>query len=984
MSQYNEVEQPIICSPYEEPDQHWLIRDDAPAARQPGRRPAVWYYRPPKRSTGAGEASDMGIARELDLVNDIRERVKIWRDAGYPGIGRVTLELLNYWKRDGRQKRFFFCQMEAIETIIFLVEGRTDMKQGLNVPREDLPELTAFQDGKGGEEYRGFLRYACKMATGTGKTMLMGLTAAWSILNKINDRSDARFSEIVLVVCPNLTIKDRLAELDPNLGDASIYRIWDIVPPSMMNQMRSGKVVIVNWQKLQPKDLSQGAKVDKRGKQSDTSLVRDIMGRSIAGRQNVLVFNDEAHHAYRVFQDKPDDWEKLTKEEKDEWEDEAKQATVWVGGLDKINKIMGINLCLDVSATPYFLNRTGNEANTPFPWVISDFGLVDAIESGLVKIPQLPVADTTGAEIPAYFNVWKWILPKLTSVEKGGKKGQPKPEAILKYANMPIAQLAGLWLEELKRWRESPDNYPTAPVFIIVCRNIKLATLIHDWIAEDKCPIGIPSLGIDELRNKDGIVNTIRVDSKVIDESETSGGKEDEKRLMRFTLDTIGKTQWSNNQPPLEWAVLAEKLNIPIYPPGRDVRCVVSVAMLTEGWDCRTVTHIVGLRPFTSQLLCEQVIGRGLRRVNYEPNEQLLFDEEVSKIYGVPFEIIPYKTNPQGPVTTTPKIHHIKAISPSKDKYEIKYPIVEGYSFSIKSKITVNWDSIPRILLDPLNIPHEVDVKGLNIDNRGKLSISGPGRIDHVTLQQWRANYRLQALKFDLAKSLTEHYSKMPTCEIPNHALFMQMLNIIDRFLNKNILIPPGQDVKDVFLSPYYGWAVEILLHAIRPDTESGETPELPVYNKKNPYGSTFDVDYWTSKPVKEVVHSHVNYVVADTKKWEQSVTYYLDKFENVGAFVKNSGLGFTIPYFHNGQWHDYIPDFIVHLTENEIHLGTVIIEVKGYDPLQDIKRDAALRWVNAVNAEGSYGIWDYRLIHDPIRTRETLRYCVNMFKSLL
>ena len=259
MSQFNEVDQPIICSPYEEPKEHWFIAEGEPCIRKEGRRPAVFYYRPPGKSTGSGESSEIGEIRELRLVNEIRERVKVWRENGYPGIGRVTFELLQYWKREGRLNRFFFCQIEVIETIIFLVEGRADLKQGLEIPHEDLPENTRWPNGKSGDEYKGFIRYACKMATGAGKTMVMGLVAACSILNKINDRSDRRFSDVILIVCPNITIKERLTELDPNNGEASIYRIWDIVPPHLMDKMRSGKVVVTNWHILEPRQGNQVA-----------------------------------------------------------------------------------------------------------------------------------------------------------------------------------------------------------------------------------------------------------------------------------------------------------------------------------------------------------------------------------------------------------------------------------------------------------------------------------------------------------------------------------------------------------------------------------------------------------------------------------------------------------------------------------------------------------------------------------------------------
>jgi type III restriction enzyme len=276
-----------------------------------------------------------------------------------------------------------------------------------------------------------------------------------------------------------------------------------------------------------------------------------------------------------------------------------------------------------------------------------------------------------------------------------------------------------------------------------------------------------------------------------------------------------------------------------------------------------------------------------------------------------------------------------------------------------------------------MSIPPEVQMKAMNVNNQGRPTLAGPGRIDEASLRQWRANNRLQSLKFDLAKSLTRDYSTMPGCDVPRRTLFSQMLAVVDRFLEEKIIVPGGHDAKDVFASPYFGWASEILVQAIRPDTSSGEAPELPIYERHRPYGSTFDVDFWTSRPVSEAVHSHVNYVVADTAKWEQSTAYYLDKHANVTALVKNTGLGFAIPYIFNGEPHDYVPDFLVKLRYKDGSVGTVILEVKGYDPLYERKADAARRWISAVNAEGGYGKWQYARVSDPTRTNETIMGCL-------
>ena len=442
------------------------------------------------------------------------------------------------------------------------------------------------------------------MAPGSGKTTVMGMLAAWSILNKVHDRSNARYSDVVLVVCPNVTIRNRLAELDPKLGDASLYRRADVVPPRLMPDLTRGHVLVTNWHLFEPQhSQSDGvtARVVKVGRreaipevvhigpkttvargrryitpeeyarqvslgmidvideeadrdgrvksarvareryvESDTALVKRILGRAVGGKRNVLVLNDEAHHAYRIRREAPDSEEADVFGEDNEENEFFKEATVWIDGLDRIHKLRGINFCVDLSATPYFLARVGQDTNRPFPWVVSDFPLTDAIESGLVKIPQLAVRDTTGAEIPGYFNIWRWILPQLTSSERRGRKGSPKPEAVLKWANTPITMLGGLW-EALRTVWESQGHDPRPPVFILVCKTTAIAKVVYEWLAEDRTPMGVPPSSIPGFRNVEGHVNTIRVDSRVVSETDVGHAKSDEARWMRLMLDTSGR-----------------------------------------------------------------------------------------------------------------------------------------------------------------------------------------------------------------------------------------------------------------------------------------------------------------------------------------------------------------------------------------------------------------------------------------------------------
>lgn len=975
MSQFNEVAEPIICDAYAEPACHWVIEKGKPPVKEPNRREACYYYRPPGRSTGTVQADEIGTRIPLALVNEIRRRVKSWRQSGFPGVTALTAELLVYWGRDERERRLFFCQREGAETVIFLTEARADFRQGLAIPRDDPGD---------------FVRYACKMATGSGKTAVMAMLAAWSILNKVADRTDRRFSDVVLVLCPNVTIRERLQELDPHRGEASLYRTRDIVPPPLMSDLRKGYVLIHNWHILAPQEMNQvggvGAKVVQRGEESDTALVARVLGKDVGGKGNILVLNDEAHHAYRIR--KLDNTEEL--EEEDELaEADRREATVWIEGLDKIHRLRGINLCVDLSATPFYLNRSGNDPGRAFPWITSDYGLIDAIESGLVKIPQLPIQDTTGAEIPAYFNVWKWIVEqKLSPGEKGGRRGQVKPEAVLKWAQQPIAQLAGLWREKFLEWeREAAEGKrpPVPPVFIIVCRDTRLAKVVYEWITGEGEGSAPP---VQEFRNHDGKEYTVRIDSKVVEEISSGVAKSDESRRLRFVLDTIGKIAWPVSRVPEEYLELVEKINRkvseeggegvdPNIPPGRDVRCIVSVAMLTEGWDATTVTHIVGLRPFESQLLCEQVVGRGLRRSQYHD----LTVEEVAKVYGVPFELIPLKATPGGTPTPPPKVHHVYALSPQRDPLEIRFPRVEGYAYRIRGRVRVAWERVPTLVLDPTNIPDEVKMKGLSTEEGGRLSLMGPGKTDEVTLQAWRGTKRIQELEFDLARALTRRYAKSPACEVPPHALFPQMVGIVRQFLKEKVDPKGRTNRKDVFLDPYFSWAVGVLAEAVVPDDPA--SPELPRYEAHRGEGSTRDIDFWTSKPVRESERSHLTWVVMDTDRWEQTAAFYLDTDRHVVAFVKNFNLGFALPYIYNGEAREYIPDFLARLKKDGREVGTLILETKGYDPLADLKEAGARRWVAAVNAEGSHGRWAYRMVKSPTDTPEAVHSAAEELANL-
>lgn len=1022
-----EVGEPILNGPFDEPRRYWFIQEGSSPQQLEGRRPPMVFQ---PRDQREDWPADDGVLRklpnyerawELVLVSLIREQLDAWRAAGYPGATRTTLDLLAHWRREGRAQRLFFAQIEAAETVIFLKEARSDFLQGLDVPRESLPE---------GSTAEGFERVACKMATGSGKTTVMAMLAAWSILNKVNNRADGRFSDAVLVVTPNVTIRDRLRELDPETGEASVYRTRDLVPANLMPLLARGRVLVTNWHVFQPQtpQSSGGARVVRAGvrvettetlivgertttargsryvtraaldalvasgelevlevvdrdgddepkkvrvravrwQESDDALVRRVLGKAFGGKQNLLVMNDEAHHAYRIVREEDETGDDDVEEEFEEF---VREATVWVDGLDRIQAKRGINFCVDLSATPYYLGRVGQQTGKPFPWVVSDFGLIDAIESGLVKVPQLAVRDASGEDRARYFNIWTWILGLLTTAERGTRRGSPKPEAVLKYATAPLLLMGSDHEQTIREWETSEDD-PRPPVFIIVCKNTKIAATIHDWLAEGKSPSEVPASHLNELRNSDGRLRTIRVDSKVVAETDSGHAANDREQWMRFTLDSVGKVTWpsdSQGRPifPEGFEALATKMGEPLHPPGRDIRCIVSVGMLTEGWDANTVTHIIGLRPFMSQLLCEQVVGRGLRRASYEIDETTgHFREEVAQVLGVPFEVVPFKAT-QGTVRPPPvKRYHVQAL-PERAHLEIRFPRVDGYTQAVRHRLTVDWDSVPEIELDPMKVPVEAEMRGIAYNTEGRPTVTGPGRVRELTLDSYRANVRRQTAVFALARGLTQEYLANQGTLAPAHVLFPQIREIVDRYLETKVKARGDNVALDALLvAPYYGHVIERISQAIHPDASSGESHEVPRYQRSAETGSTADVDWWTSKEVRPTTKSHVNYLVPDTKKWEQSAAYHCDRHRNVEAWVKNAGLGLTIPYFHNGQPHDYYPDFIVRFVGRPDEL--LIIETKGYDELMGVKRAAAERWCRAVTADGRFGTWRYALALNP------------------
>jgi type III restriction enzyme len=487
----------------------------------------------------------------------------------------------------------------------------------------------------------------------------------------------------------------------------------------------------------------------------------------------------------------------------------------------------------------------------------------------------------------------------------------------------------------------------------------------------------------DWFRNQKGEEVTVRVDSKVVEDLE-EGGTKDETRRLRFILDTIGKKTWPGGKVPEEWSELVRKNNEKAasdendadykwmderVPPGRNIRCIVSVAMLAEGWDANTVTHIVGLRPFGSQLLCEQVIGRALRRRSYALNEETdQFEEETAKVFGVPFELVPFKVSESKDPKPPKEPNHVFS-DPAKEHYEIEFPLVEGYYSPQTFEVHVSWDQIPQLTIDPKEVPDQVEMNSMT-SPEGSLAKYGPGQRPVLNLSTWRKQFRNQQVAFRLAQQVCKRWqaeqgdSEAET--VPVHVLFPKVAFAAKRFLHEKINCKGSAEPCDVLLvGKYQQQAVDNLFEAVRKGSGGlVDSPELPRIPKgASGRGSTKYVDYHTTKPVYSVTKCHLNAMVADTKKWEQSAGFALDVHPGVVRWVKNEHLGFYVPYRKHGVPSRYIPDFIAQL---DIGLN-LVLEIKGqYGDDADLKVKAAERWVNAVNEDGNWGLWLYRVVTEP------------------
>lgn len=978
------MKSPILNSPYFEPNRYFNA-DERGLTDEiiESRRPSSFYIPVPRAKTKQKKmelntsegAFGSELQKENEFINKVRAKIKDWRANGYSGITKTSRDLLSYWCDDTRENKLFFCQIEALETLIYINEVAEKSGDGWIIG-----ELKKASN----DANPGIYRLAFKMATGSGKTVVMAMIIAYNTLNKIRYPMDTRFTDAFAIITPGITIRDRLNVLLPN-DPKNYYLQRDVVSYQDFDLLKQATVFITNFHQLEQRQnprfqvgavmKAAGLLKDEAVKESPNAMVARAF-KSILRKPRILVINDEAHHCYR---EKPTE-EKLAGEDRKEADENNKAARVWLSGLEALSKKIAINAVVDLSATPYFLRGSGYQEGTMFPWAIYDFSLLDALECGVVKIPRLPIESDTISkdDIPEFRNLWLHVseeLPK-KGLKTGGKdylsaNVLPKTlqEALMSLYGNYETKYYQRYLEEKKN---NKDVMP--PVMIIVCNNTAVSELVYRWIAgfERETPSGkliIEKGNLEIFRNEDGVQffdrsNTLIIDSRQIE----SGEKIDDnfKKIFAAEIEDFHKEykkRFPGREEPTDEELLREVMNTVGKPGklGENIKCVVSVSMLTEGWDVNTVTHILGVRAFSTQLLCEQVVGRALRRVDYNVDESTgLLSEEYAEVYGVPFSFL------KAGGDTTPKppkvIHRVHAL-PDREQYEITYPRVEGYRYELnETKLLAKFTEESKTIIE--NEPTKVTLIG----------VIGEETLETLEkIKERREGDVINRLRVGLLK---RYYTDAEGAE--KYWLAPQLQKIAEEYVKNCVVMKDRMVIGYLTIGEYFSGALTKIQQAIITENleHQGDKQLLPILAPYDTLGSTRYIDFLTTKEVRETIKSHINYVVADTEEWEQGVAKKLEQMPEVLAYVKNQNMGFTIPYEHQGVAHQYLPDFIAVLEMPDKSKFNLLIEVTGKkDDKKKMKiKTARDLWVPAVNNFGKYGKWTILEVQDIHETQNLIR----------
>jgi type III restriction enzyme len=995
------IENPILNSPFEEPRRHFKFTEDGITDEIVESRRVSQYFipipRPKKKSPKQLSFETQWTADRIEenrLINQIREAVAKWRKGGTIGITKTTARLLEYWKRPEREHKLFFCQIEALETAIWIAEvaGKYGEAWIENRLREENSRSNPL-----------LYRIAFKMATGSGKTLVMGMLIAWQTLNKLANPQDARFSDTFLIVTPGITIRDRLRVLLPN-DPNNYYRLHDLVPPELLTELGKARMVITNFHAFKQRERVAAGKLTKDIlKQKNASpftetpdqMVRRVC-RELGNKKNIVVINDEAHHCYRRKVEEEE--EKLTGDERREAELREEEARIWISGLEAVKDKIGLKVVYDLSATPFFLQGSGYSEGTLFPWVVSDFSLIDAIESGIVKVPRVPVADDSmTGEQPTYRDLWLRIRE---SLPKKGRKteefaGDPLLPAELEGA---LQSLYSNYVKYFKQWEQNIQNRErglTPPVFIVVCNNTNVSKMVFDYISgwektlPDGTIVNVPGK-LDLFSNvADGRwsarPNTILIDSQQLESGE--GMSDEFKKIAAVEIEEF-KDEYRARFPGRDAEdltdedVLREVMNTVGKPGklGEQVRCVVSVSMLTEGWDASTVTHILGVRAFGTQLLCEQVVGRGLRRRSYATNVDGKFEPDYAEVYGVPFSFIPSAGSAKDP-KPGPAPTRVRALE-DRLACEITFPRLVGYRYELKGeRLHVAFTPDSRMALSTADVPTRTEMQ----------SIIGESNFHDL---YGLKDKRLHEVDFRLAALLLER--KLPDAEGNLKPwLFPQLTSIVRRWREECLTCKDNAFPQMLLMVEFANNAAEKIYQAIVASA-SEEKTLLPILRPFDTLGSTRYVDFDTARDVYRTRPDkcHISHVVLDSG-WEAKLAETLEEMDEVVCYAKNFQLGFAIPYTLDGQEHSYIPDYLIYLrlpspngtiapeaqrsgggAGGEVDLLHLILEVSGEAKKEKAAKVSTARalWVPAVNNHGGFGHWAFIEIVDPWDAKNTIR----------
>lgn len=929
-------ERPILNSPYEYPSQHWELVDGQPTNRIVPHRRRVELITPipkakkrkkkPASQEELGFADLTGIATEKQkydptpIINELRGHVDAWRTLPNPSQWHVTPEtarLLEHWRHHAFGSiRPFFCQVEAIETLIWLAEVAPQLKDG----KKFLEHL----DASNADANPGLVRLALKLATGAGKTTVMAMVIAWQAVNAARRPNSRKFTRGFLVVSPGITIRDRLRVLQPNDPD-SYYRSRELVPGDMLADIDHAKIVITNFHAFKLREtleLSKGGRSLLQGRgpeiqsiETEGQMLRRVMP-ELMGLKDILILNDEAHHCYREKPSADDDGEEgeLKGDDRKEAEKNREAARLWISGLESVTRKLGAQRIVDLSATPFFLRGSGYAEGTLFPWTMSDFSLMDAIECGIVKLPRVPVADNIlGGEVPIFRNLWEHIGKRMP--KKGrGKSGKLDPLEIPTELETALSALYGHYKDSFALWEKEGIDVP--PCFIVVCNNTSTSKLVYDYISgfqrdNDDGSTTLMNGRLELFRNFDEHGNPLaRPRTLLIDSEQLESGEalDDNFRKMaageieQFRREIIQRTRDAHAADSLtDQDLLREVMNTVGKKDrlGESIRCVVSVSMLTEGWDANTVTHILGVRAFGTQLLCEQVIGRALRRQSYDLNEQGLLDVEYADVLGIPFDFTakPVVVKPQPPRPTV----LVRAMSPERDDCEIRFPRVDGYRVELpEERLDAEFTDDSTLELTPLLIgPSETRNEG----------IIGEG-VDLTLVHT--GDLRRSTLLFHLTQRLL--YTKWrDKDESPKLHLFGQLKRIVREWLDTHLVCKGGTYPAQLMYLSLADMTCERITAAITRH-HSDEKPIKAVLDAYNPVGSTRHVNFTTSKQERwqtDPRRCHINWVVLDSD-WEAEFCRVAEAHPRVRAYVKNHNLGCEVPYRFGSTARRYIPDFIV------------------------------------------------------------------------